>query len=626
MTNNCSDIFVIGGGSGGLATARRAASYGAKAGLVEASHRLGGTCVNVGCVPKKVMWYTAEVADGIRHASSYGFGSEAEDKKIADNFNWPYLKQKRDAYIKRLNGIYDRNLTNDKVDYHEGHASFVDPHTLEITKEDGSKYQIKSKKIVISVGGVPTVPTEEQVPGAKYGITSDGFFELEEQPKRVAVVGAGYIAVELAGVFNSLNSETHLLIRTEHVLRTFDPMLSDVLVPWMEHTGMHVHKNSGVEKVEKTATGLKLTGKNIDVEVDCLIWAIGRHSNVAGLGLENAGVEVNKKNDIPVNEYQETNVPDVYALGDVAGKALLTPVAIAAGRRLSNRLFGPPQYKNDKLDYDNIPSVVFSHPTIGSVGLSEPDARKKYGDDDIKVYKTSFRAMSNAMLDEDAKQPTSYKMVCQGKDEKVVGLHLIGEGSDEMLQGFAVAVKMGAKKQDFDDTVAIRELPCVAYRTDKQTLRPPRRSSPCDKSKIEDRIYAVVKEDGTGGHWARLRGSGSCELGGRKSVCSPNGEVQGRPDMSDGLALSLDRAVTRPQPNRVDGLKYTTISPARACTRGICMRGTGQRHPGKRSADRRAVRHQGEDRECGGGSAFRTQSRLLGFPDRLRSSPSATPR
>lgn len=496
MTNNRSDIFVIGGGSGGLATARRAASYGAKAGLVEGSHRLGGTCVNVGCVPKKVMWYTAEVAEGIRHASSYGFGTEAEDKKIADNFNWPYLKEKRDAYIKRLNGIYDRNLAKDGVDYHEGHASFVDPHTLEITKEDGSKYQVKAKKIVIAVGGVPTVPTEEQVPGAQYGITSDGFFELEEQPKRVAVVGAGYIAVELAGVFNSLNTETHLLIRTEHVLRTFDPMLSDVLVPWMEHTGMRVHKNTGVEKVEKTATGLRLTGKNIDIEVDCLIWAIGRHSNVEGLGLQNAGVEVNKKNDIPVNEYQETNVPDVYALGDVAGKALLTPVAIAAGRRLSNRLFGPAQYKNDKLDYDNIPSVVFSHPPIGSVGLSEPDARKKYGDDDIKVYKTSFRAMSNAMLEEDAKQPTSYKMICQGKDEKVVGLHLIGEGSDEMLQGFAVAIKMGAKKQDFDDTVAIREFTLAwTVITDDQTPRPPRRSSRCDKSRIQHIEYMQLIRD-----------------------------------------------------------------------------------------------------------------------------------
>lgn len=457
MAYNRSDLFVIGGGSGGLATARRAASYGAKAGLVEASSRLGGTCVNVGCVPKKIMWYTAEVADGLRHAASYGFGSEAEDKKIADNFNWPYLKQKRDAYIKRLNGIYDRNLTNDGVDYHEGFASFVDAHTLEIKKQDGSSYQVKAKKIVISVGGEPTVPSEEQVPGAKYGITSDGFFELEDQPKRVAVVGAGYIAVELAGVFNSLNSETHLLIRTEHVLRTFDPMLSDVLVPWMEHTGMHVHKNTGVEKVEKTANGLHITGKNIDIEVDCLIWAIGRHASTKGLGLEKAGVEFKKNGDIPVNEYQETNVPDVYALGDVAGKALLTPVAIAAGRRLSNRLFGPPKFKDDKLNYDNIPSVVFSHPPIGSVGLSEPEARKKFGDDDIKVYKTSFRAMSNAMLEDDAKQPTSFKMVCQGKDEKVVGLHLIGEGSDEMLQGFAVAVVMGATYEDFQNTVAIRE-------------------------------------------------------------------------------------------------------------------------------------------------------------------------
>lgn len=329
----------------------------------------------------------------------------------------------------------DKNLVNDNVDYHEGHASFVDAHTLEIKTPGGEAYRVSAKKIVIAVGGEPSVPTDEEVPGASLGISSDGFFELETQPKRVAVIGAGYIAVELGGIFNSLSSETHLLIRHDSVLRTFDPMLSDVLVPWMEHTGMHLHKHSSVERLEKTPTGIKVHGKNADIEVDCVIWAIGRHSRTASLGLANAGVDVNSKKDIPVNKYQETNVPGVYALGDVAGHALLTPVAIAAGRRLANRLFGPDKFKDDHLDYDNIPSVVFTHPPIGSVGLSEPDARKRFGDDDIKVYTTSFRAMSNAMLDENDKTPTSFKMVCQGKDEKVVGLHLIGEGSDEMLQG-----------------------------------------------------------------------------------------------------------------------------------------------------------------------------------------------
>ncbi|WVQ79365.1 glutathione-disulfide reductase [Cryptococcus sp. DSM 104549] len=451
------DYFVIGGGSGGLASARRAASYGAKVGLVEATHRLGGTCVNVGCVPKKVMWYTADIADNLRKAAAYGFGKEGDGSAIADQFNWTELKHKRDAYIKRLNGIYESNLVKDKVDYHEGYASFVDANTVQIESHNGEKYTVRAKNITIAVGGRPTIPSDEEIPGASYGIDSDGFFDIEEQPKRVAVVGAGYISVELAGVFNTLGTETHLVIRHDQVLRTFDPMLSEVLVPYMEKTGLNVHKKSNVKKVEKTSSGSLLV--HIDslpepLEVDVLLWAIGRHANTERLGLDKAGVKIDKKGDVIADDYQNTNVPGVYAVGDVGGKALLTPVAIAAGRRLSNRLFGGEKYKGDKLSYDNIPSVVFSHPTIGSVGLSEPEAREKYGDN-IKVYKTSFRAMSFAMLDEDHKQPTAYKLIVTGPEEKVVGLHIIGEGSDEILQGFGVAVKMGATKDDFDSCVAI---------------------------------------------------------------------------------------------------------------------------------------------------------------------------
>lgn len=352
----------------------------------------------------------------------------------------------------------DHNLTKDNVDYHHGFASFIDTKTLKITPSEGESYTVTAKKFVVAVGGAPSIPTEEQVPGAKYGISSDGFFALEEQPKRVAVIGAGYIAVELAGVFNGLNSETHLFIRHEAVLRTFDPMLSEVLLPWMEHTGMNVHKNSnGNYRIEKTSSGSLLVHARNDeapVEVDCVLWAIGRHPLTKGIGLENVGVKTDKKGDIIVDDWQATNVPNIFAIGDVQGKALLTPVAIAAGRRLSNRLFGGEQYKNDKLSYENIPSVVFSHPTIGSVGLSEPEAREKFGDK-VKIYKTKFKGMQGAMLPEDQKQPTAYKLVCVGEEEKVVGLHIIGEGSDEILQGFAVAIKMGATKQDFDDTVAI---------------------------------------------------------------------------------------------------------------------------------------------------------------------------
>lgn len=451
------DFFVIGGGSGGLACGRRAGQYGARVGLVEASPRLGGTCVNVGCVPKKIMWYTADIAESLRKAPAYGFGQEAVDLAIP-KFDWSIIKTKRDAYIKRLNGIYEKNLINDHVDYHHGWGALKSANEVEITRPDGSKYVVKTKKTLVAVGGRPTIPSDEVIPGASYGIDSDGFFDLETQPKRVAVVGAGYISVELAGVLHTLGSETHLLIRYDKVLRTFDPMLQDVLTEYMEKTGMNVHKQTHVKKVEKTESGslrVFIDSSDEPLEVDTLIWAIGRHANTEKIGAEGLGLKLNGKGEVVADEYQNTNVENVYAIGDVAGKALLTPVAIAAGRRLSNRLFGPEKYKNDKLSYEDIPSVVFSHPTIGSVGLTEPEAEKKFGKENLKIYKTSFKAMSFAMLDEDHKQPTSYKLICQGPEEKVVGLHLIGEGSDEILQGFAVAIKMGATKDDFDATVAI---------------------------------------------------------------------------------------------------------------------------------------------------------------------------
>jgi len=451
------DYFVIGGGSGGLASARRAAQYGAKVGLVEATYRLGGTCVNVGCVPKKIMWYTADIADNIRKAVAYGFGDDEVASKMVGKFDWTTLKHKRDKYIEKLNGIYEKNLVNDKVDYHEGYASFKDANTISIKAPDGTSYEVTAKKICIAVGGRPTIPSNDDIPGAEYGINSDGFFDIETQPKAVAVVGAGYIAVELCGVFNTLGTEAHLVIRHDKVLRTFDPLIQDTLTPYMEKTGMHVHKNANVKSVEKLPNGrlkVQIDDSDKPIEVDVLLWAIGRHANTEKLLADKVGVKYDKKGDIEVDDYQNTAVPHIFAIGDVAGKVLLTPVAIAAGRRLSNRLFGPEKFKDDKLSYENIPSVVFSHPTIGSVGMTEPEAREKYGDK-IKIYSTNFKAMSFAMLEEKDKQPTAYKLICVGEEEKVVGLHIIGEGSDEILQGFGVAVKMGATKDDFDSCVAI---------------------------------------------------------------------------------------------------------------------------------------------------------------------------
>jgi glutathione reductase (NADPH) len=351
-------------------------------------------------------------------------------------------------------------LGNDKVEYIHGRAHLTGKDTAEIVLDDGSKQIIKAKKILLAVGGHPTIP--EKIPGAEYGTNSDGFFDIATQPKKVALVGAGYIAVEFAGMFNALGTETHLFIRHDKFLRTFDPMVQDAIVAEYERLGVHIHKNSSQSKVEKDEKTGKLTihykddsGEGKLDEVDDLIWAIGRSPEVEDLGLDKAGVKQNERGQIIADEYQNTNVENIYSLGDVVGKVELTPVAIAAGRKLSDRLFGPAKFSSSKLDYNLIPSVVFAHPEIGSIGLTEPQAVEKYGKENLKIYNTSFTAMYYAMMEQDKKGPTTYKLICQGPDEKVVGLHILGLGSGEMLQGFGVAIKMGATKADFDSCVAI---------------------------------------------------------------------------------------------------------------------------------------------------------------------------
>ncbi|KAI1010681.1 hypothetical protein LB503_005393 [Fusarium chuoi] len=449
------DYLVIGGGSGGLASARMASSkFGVKATIVE-NKRLGGTCVNVGCVPKKVTYNAAALAEAIHDAKAYGFSVEQSAP-----FDWSTFKTKRDAYIKRLNGIYERNLNNDKVDYLHGWARLVSKNQAEVTLDDNSKVLVNAKKILVAVGGKPTIPPE--IPGAEYGTNSDGFFDISTQPKKVAIVGAGYIAVEFAGMFNALGTETHLFIRHDTFLRNFDPIIQESVTKEYERLGVKLHKRSQASKVEKDSNG-KLTitykddqgNESVVSDVDNLIWAIGRTPETKGIGLEEAGVKLGEKGHILVDEYQNTAVDNIYALGDVTGEVELTPVAIAAGRRLAHRLFGGPEFANLKLDYSNVPSVVFSHPEVGSIGLTEPQAIEKYGKDNIKVYKTSFTAMYYAMMEPEQKGPTNYKLVVTGPEEKVVGLHIMGLGSGEMLQGFGVAVKMGATKADFDSCVAI---------------------------------------------------------------------------------------------------------------------------------------------------------------------------
>lgn len=453
MSDQVYDYLVIGGGSGGLASARRAgALHSAKVAVVEGSPRLGGTCVNVGCVPKKVMWNTASIAESLREAKEYGFNVNAADHA----FNWNALKEKRDAYIRRLNGIYERNLNNDKVDYLSGYASFVNKNTVKIQNGDKAT-EVQAKKILIAVGGHPIIP---DVPGAELGISSDGFFDLEHQPKRVAVVGTGYIGVELAGIFHTLGSQVTIFSRTHQILRTFDPIIKDTLLKEMQNVGVDFVFESDVRGLSRNGpegSPIKVhyasAGKEGETEFDCVLWAVGRSPNTKQLNLDSVGVQTDKRGHVVVDEYQNTSTENIYSLGDVCGHAELTPVAIAAGRKLSDRLFGGEQFRTSKLDYSNIPTVVFSHPTAGTIGLTEEAARQKYGDDNIKIYLSRFTNMWNAMLEH--KEPTAYKLICTGPEEKVIGMHIIGRGSDEILQGFSVAIKMGATKADFDSAVAI---------------------------------------------------------------------------------------------------------------------------------------------------------------------------
>lgn len=433
------DYIVIGGGSGGIASANRAAMHGAKVILFEGKE-VGGTCVNVGCVPKKVMWYGAQVAETLhRYAGEYGF-----DVTI-NKFDFAKLKANRQAYIDRIHGSYERGFDSNGVERVYEYARFVDPHTVEVA---GERYT--APHILIATGGHALYPN---IPGSEYGITSDGFFELDEVPKRTAVIGAGYIAVEVAGVLNALGSDTHLFVRKDRPLRTFDKDIVDVLVDEMAKSGPTLHTHANATEVVKNADdSLTISFDNGEtITVDCLIWAIGRAANTSGFGLEKTGVKLTEKGTIYSDEFENTSVPGIYALGDVTGKLDLTPVAVKAGRQLSERLFN--NKADAKLDYTDVATVVFSHPVIGSVGLTEEKAIAKYGAKNIKVYKSSFTPMYTALGDN--RQPSTMKLVTLGDDEKIIGLHGIGYGVDEMIQGFSVAIKMGATKADFDNTVAI---------------------------------------------------------------------------------------------------------------------------------------------------------------------------
>ena len=431
------DLIAIGSGGGGISHAQRAAEYGARAVVIE-NGPLGGTCVNVGCVPKKIMWYAAHSAHQLRGIADFGFDT------TDSGHDWSEVKKRRDRYVARLNDIYASKLEQHNVQLIRGTALITGPHSVDV---DGKEY--RADRLVIATGGYPKLPG---IDGADLGMTSDGFFELPERPARVALVGSGYIAVELSGVFGALGSDTTVFVRKDSVLRCFDSMLQEETIKAMDHNGIRLETGVVPHAVHRTSDGLQLVGEDGREfgPFDAIVWAIGRAPRTEGLGLEAAGVTVDNRGFIPTDDYQATNIEHIFALGDVTGRIALTPVAIAAGRRLADRLYGG--MADRKLDYQNVPKVVFAHPPIGTVGMTEEQARKHFGDG-VHVYTSRFAPMQYALGDD--KVYTTMKLVTAGSDERIVGCHIIGDGADEMLQGFAVAVRMGATKQDFDDTVAI---------------------------------------------------------------------------------------------------------------------------------------------------------------------------
>ncbi|ORZ05035.1 glutathione-disulfide reductase [Absidia repens] len=409
------DLVVIGGGSGGIASAR------------------------------------PSIAESIHDATGYGF--EVQPPKL----DWASIKRRRDAYVKKLNGIYDTNLTKDGIEWFHGNASFIDAHTIELDFKDGSgaKKTLTTKRVLVATGGHAIFPS---IPGASLGIDSDGFFDLEHQPKDVVVVGTGYIGIELAGIFHALGSHVTVVSRTTHILRPFDDVIRENLLQEMQRTGVDFCFNSHVTELVKQEGGkiqVKYDGDGQPktLQTDTVLFAVGRAPNVDPLHLDKAGVQVNNRKEIVVDAYQKTSVDHIFALGDVCGNYELTPVAIAAGRKLMDRLYGGDKFKNVKLEYENIPTVVFGHPTCGTIGLTEDKAVEKYGQGNIKIYSSKFVNLYYGVLD--YKQATAYKIIVTGAEEKVVGLHLFGKGSDEILQGFGVAIRMGATKNDFDSCVAI---------------------------------------------------------------------------------------------------------------------------------------------------------------------------
>ncbi|MDR9753679.1 glutathione-disulfide reductase [Pseudomonas sp. SZMC_28357] len=430
------DLYVIGAGSGGVRAARFAAGYGAKVAVAE-SRYLGGTCVNVGCVPKKLLVYGAHFAEEFEQSEGFGWTLGKA------NFDWPTLIANKDREINRLNGIYRNLLVNSGVTLHEGHAKIVDPHTVEINGERHS-----AENILIATGGWPQIP---EIPGREHAISSNEAFFLKELPKRVLVVGGGYIAVEFAGIFHGLGAETTLLYRGDLFLRGFDGSVRKHLEEELTKRGMNLQFNADIERIDKQADGsLQVTLKDGRVLVaDCVFYATGRRPMLDNLGLENTGVTLDSKGYVEVDEQYQTREPSILALGDVIGRVQLTPVALAEGMAVARRLFKPEEYR--PVDYKMIPTAVFSMPNIGTVGMTEEEARA--AGHDVQIFESRFRPLKLTLTE--CQERTLMKLVVDLKTDKVLGCHMVGPDAGDIVQGLAIALKAGATKRHFDETIGV---------------------------------------------------------------------------------------------------------------------------------------------------------------------------
>jgi glutathione reductase (NADPH) len=434
MDNFDYDLFTIGGGSGGVRASRFAAQYGARVGLAEQQY-LGGTCVNVGCVPKKLMSYAAHYHQDFAEARGFGWmPGEA-------SFDWASLIANKDKEIARLNGIYRNLLNTSGVRVYDGRARLIDAHTVEVNGE-----RLRSRHILIATGGQPQLP---DLPGAEHGITSDQFFHLPTLPKRVIVAGGGYIAVELAAIFNGLGSKVSLIQRGPQLLRAMDADLGIFLEAEMRKKGVDVRCNTGMRALYADAEGkhLELADGTL-LHADCVLFATGRSANTKGLGLENAGIATKPNGAIVVDRDFRTSLDSVYAVGDVIDRVALTPVAIAEAMVVASALFGKGR---GSLSYENIPTAVFSHPNLATVGLSEAQAREKFAR--VDIYKSEFKALKHTLSG--SSERTLMKLVVDGDSDKVLGVHMVGAEAAEIVQGFAVALQCGATKALFDATIGI---------------------------------------------------------------------------------------------------------------------------------------------------------------------------